>query len=696
MFDFSLIANLSDQAPSAPDELVDEAIELSRSVNTVSDATAALERILPRARGHAPHEELSVATATLFEKQRQCNSMLGMWEALHFRFPQNLTALRMTVRWYRRIGAHDDGGTLLHRAVPGPDYSAEDLEILMMGYEELKRYGEIDLLMQNDLQPYPNLNRLLVRYIKILIRQHRLADASQVAELISDPQSLGPEAKRTLSDLKDTLRIAGKRGAMDPKDVLGRIAGLYLDRQPPACEPDRLGPVLFLTGQLGAGGAERQITRLVRAFHSLWASGDRRIGRHEMVAAPAICIRHANSQTNADFFLPLLTQAGVDTTILTERRLPAIEEALVGAPQEVIDLIELLPEDLRQNTLKLVVFLRERAFDKVYLWQDGGVLMAAVAALIAGVPRIVTSFRGLPPSLRPEFMRAEIPSLFKTLVDVPGVQYSANSRNSARAYEQWLGLGEGRVSVIHNAVPPLSPEGGDAENAIWSDILSRSPDCTQTVIGIFRFDPNKRPDLWVEVAMAQAKADPKVRFLILGKGDRYHDALDAVRRHGMKDRVFLPGATTNVGFYLGHADLIMHLARFEGLPNVLIEAAQLGVPALATPAGGTSEIVIDGESGVLLRSAENPDPDEIRSSLKLMLSDPERLTAMGSAARANALQQFSLGLVMEQTVELLCGGATAKKAKLPRKRRPSMTRAMADKPPAAGSRRPVASKGRKQ
>jgi glycosyltransferase involved in cell wall biosynthesis len=242
--------------------------------------------------------------------------------------------------------------------------------------------------------------------------------------------------------------------------------------------------------------------------------------------------------------------------------------------------------------------------------------------------------------------------LLRALIKVPGVSFSANSASVALAYEVWLGLPPGTIGVMPNAVPPVLPDGDAEDQAVWQDVVARSPDCTQTVLGIFRFDHNKRPEFWLQIAAAYVSRHPGTRFAILGRGHQFQRCQDLITELGLQDRVFLCGATRHVGFYLHKADLVMHLARMEGLPNVLIEAHLAGVAVLATPAGGTSEVVEHGLTGHILSQSEDPGAAEIQSALEQMLQDPGRLGEMGQVALSHAKQRFLLDQILGRTVTL--------------------------------------------
>jgi len=126
-----------------------------------------------------------------------------------------------------------------------------------------------------------------------------------------------------------------------------------------------------------------------------------------------------------------------------------------------------------------------------------------------------------------------------------------------------------------------------------------------------------------------------------------------IRDLNMEGRIFLMGLRENVGFFLHRADMLMHLARMEGLPNVIIEAHLAGLPVLATPAGGTDEIITQNISGHILSQSQDPSPSEIDAALSMLLSDEPRLRRMGRVAQYRARKRFLPEQVVRATTDLL-------------------------------------------
>jgi glycosyltransferase involved in cell wall biosynthesis len=115
-----------------------------------------------------------------------------------------------------------------------------------------------------------------------------------------------------------------------------------------------------------------------------------------------------------------------------------------------------------------------------------------------------------------------------------------------------------------------------------------------------------------------------------------------------------PGIT-----WLGHADDISavwaraHIAvlpsRREGLPKSLLEAAACGRPMIATDVPGCREIVIPGETGLLVPF---DDPPSLARAVETLATSPALRTRYGAAARRLAVARFSAEAIGRQTVDL--------------------------------------------
>lgn len=640
--------NFESDAATLPDTLVAAATEASRKITAPDLALEAYEKLAPALDQYQPDPTFCIACGLLIEKQRRAEGMLAFWSDMSRIFPKDPTALRMMMRWYRRERRVQAGVAQLHLLHPDSHTNLPQAEQSVLGLAELHAWEEIDRVMEAILPAHPDARAIRMRYIKLLNQQSRYLEAKVIADGVQNADKMGPSS-RALIDT--ALRRAAKMSRLYSNDA-AEVFAQIIDRldAPDVTQDGSVGAITFYTGQLGTGGAERQMTRIASAFQSMFQNGET-AGDRALTAPVDVIVRHTTPASGADFYVPTLRRARVETKSLADM-LPVPLSNLQGLSPAVLNLLELMPDDVCEATCKLIPHFQSRQTQIAYLWQDGGVLFAGLAALMAGVPRVITSFRGLPPNLRPDLFRPEIPILYRAMAALPHVTFTANSQVAATAYEDWLELPKGDVQVLPNAVLPVLPEGSQTDVDDWTDIVAKSSDCDRTVLGIFRFDDNKRPLLWIDVAATHLKSNPNTRFVIVGAGYLLASCRARIAELGLTNRIFLMGLRAQVGFFIHKADLVMHLARMEGLPNVLIEAQLAGVPVLATPAGGTAEVVAHGETGFVLSDAENPQVTDVADVLTGLLANPTRCKAMGAKAQSIATPRFLIDKIIDRTARL--------------------------------------------
>ena len=109
-------------------------------------------------------------------------------------------------------------------------------------------------------------------------------------------------------------------------------------------------------------------------------------------------------------------------------------------------------------------------------------------------------------------------------------------------------------------------------------------------------------------------------------------------RRGLSGAVDLLGFEANPHRRMREADVYVLTSDYEGLPNALIEAQSLGLPAVSTRCpSGPDEIIQDGTTGLL---APVGDAVAISELLDRLLSRPEATRAMGQAAAARMVDHF--------------------------------------------------------
>ena len=96
---------------------------------------------------------------------------------------------------------------------------------------------------------------------------------------------------------------------------------------------------------------------------------------------------------------------------------------------------------------------------------------------------------------------------------------------------------------------------------------------------------------------------------------------------------------------LRRADVLVHPARWEGFGLAVLEAMLCGLPVVATRVSSIPEIVVDGETGLLVPP---DDPSALGAALQRVLADPGGL---GAAGRERARTEFSVERMAGRTVD---------------------------------------------
>jgi glycosyltransferase involved in cell wall biosynthesis len=167
---------------------------------------------------------------------------------------------------------------------------------------------------------------------------------------------------------------------------------------------------------------------------------------------------------------------------------------------------------------------------------------------------------------------------------------------------------------------------------------------------IGKLEQNKGAGLLVEVfrAVRQRTDMPLPPLLVVGNGPLQQPIAQALGQLGVEVEMLS---------WVAHDDVLRLMARCETLlfpslwgeplSRVLLEASALGAPIIAMRTGGTSDLIVDGETGMLVSSAA-----AMADQLIALLRAPERRRAVGEQARIQAIQRFSVEAVLPRVEAL--------------------------------------------
>jgi glycosyltransferase involved in cell wall biosynthesis len=142
---------------------------------------------------------------------------------------------------------------------------------------------------------------------------------------------------------------------------------------------------------------------------------------------------------------------------------------------------------------------------------------------------------------------------------------------------------------------------------------------------------------------------PGARVLCVGGGPLRSKTAKAIRKLGLEETVILLGETPDAAGLIPAFDVFVLPSLWEGLPFVLIEAAALGKPIVATNVAGNNEIITDGETGILVPAR---DPDALSAAVIKLLRDGKLAANLAAAARRLIPPRFTLDRMVRDTEEL--------------------------------------------
>jgi glycosyltransferase involved in cell wall biosynthesis len=209
------------------------------------------------------------------------------------------------------------------------------------------------------------------------------------------------------------------------------------------------------------------------------------------------------------------------------------------------------------------------------------------------------------------------------------------SRYLARWVVGW-GVPAEKIVVIYNAVEPV-------------DGVEPLPVPLKTpikAVTVGRLIPLKRVDGLLEAL----KELPDLGLVVVGDGPERLRLERRARELGVSDRVYFAGQRSKkeaLGL-MAACDLFVLNSVHEGFPHVVLEAMALGLPVVATAAGGTPEVVRDGETGLLV-----PLNGELTGALKRVVNDYHLRQVLSQRARHWVCQNLSAEQMVKQTETVL-------------------------------------------
>lgn len=477
---------------------------------------------------------------------------------------------------------------------PDPAIWRNASSLLFIGFTSSIPYGMLTSALRGGVKRVASLNRgswRLQPTWKLLAERHMRAG------LIYGPYRMGVHK---LDQYGARLPLA--RGLAKALNGGRNIAG-FVSSLPSQSNPAQSQGLAFYTGSLGSGGAERQMVNTIIALKEL-GIGPIRVA----------CAGDANG-----FYRPVLDAAGIPVESVGSDPTGS-NDHLAALSVEKLRRASDLPREVLMEAVALSAWLEKAPPQILHCWQDHCNVIGGLAGLLSGIPKIVLSTRSVAPYNFGFFQLNQRPA-YRAFASRPEITILNNSSTGADDYSNWVGIDRKLINVIRNGVDLGKLEKpGQAATAAFRASLGIPTDAPVmgTIFTIYKF---KRPLLWVDTAAAIAKMRPEAHFLIIGDGPMRQETETRIAQHGLTDRFRLPGRMEDVALALSAMQAFLLTSIHEGLPNVLLEAQMMGVPAVTVNVGGAAEAIDDGKTGAVVAEAT---PDRLAEAILAMFGSDQQ------------------------------------------------------------------------
>jgi glycosyltransferase involved in cell wall biosynthesis len=211
------------------------------------------------------------------------------------------------------------------------------------------------------------------------------------------------------------------------------------------------------------------------------------------------------------------------------------------------------------------------------------------------------------------------------------------------------GADAARVTVVHNGVDtgPLGPRTGD-ERAAARAVMGAGPDDVLVIV-IGRLVAQKAHHHVLSIAAQNRARWPRLRYAIVGTGERASELAAAIARDDLGGVVTLTGLRQDVPALLGSADVYLNCSDWEGMPLTTIEAMATGLPVVATRTEGAQQL-IDAASGVLVAPGDDV---AMADAIARLADDSATRARLGAAASTRARAHFSHDRMVRELADVL-------------------------------------------
>ena len=245
-----------------------------------------------------------------------------------------------------------------------------------------------------------------------------------------------------------------------------------------------------------------------------------------------------------------------------------------------------------------------------------------------------------------DYLPRRVVGVFRWLAGWVPHMVIANSRSTLETLDH----GTRGVAIPSGTTATLEPSGyqviHDGTLHVENEATVLQGNSDRLLVGLVgRLARWKGQHVFIDAARQLRPRFPRAKFQIIGSAlfgeDDYERSLrDTVTRERLEDAVEFTGFREDVAAAIAALDVLVH-ASITGEPfgQVIVEGMTAAKPVVATRGGGVPEIVVDGQTGLLVPM---DDADAMAYAIGRLLADPALRTQMGQQGRQRVAGNFTI------------------------------------------------------
>lgn len=165
-----------------------------------------------------------------------------------------------------------------------------------------------------------------------------------------------------------------------------------------------------------------------------------------------------------------------------------------------------------------------------------------------------------------------------------------------------------------------------------------------------RFCRAKGFDRLIEAAKIFVETEKEWKIYLVGDGGEKEKLENKIKEYRLEDYFILPGYTDDIQSYMKKSSVLLLPSRWEGMPMIVLEALEMGLPTIAFNISAVKPLISDGKEGIVVESK-----DGIKAYANAMIDvakDRNRLIQMSDNAKKKAML-FSIDNIIPEWCDLI-------------------------------------------